>query len=120
MGDPSEVVNDVVHHERGRAGLEVFGAVGENAPDCHLLFFRIVFFTPRQHDTITAIHEAEMLCVPLLRLLLIRGLEEDPADADDSALLAHGCFPRLGLYRGSAHSDPTLQACGSFPTWRPD
>jgi hypothetical protein len=34
-----------------------------------------------------------MLCVPLLHLLLIRGLEEDPTDSDDSALLAHGCFP---------------------------
>src|SRR5262249_5612218 len=33
-----------------------------------------------------------MFCVPLLHGLLIRGLEEDPTDAEDSALLAHGCF----------------------------
>jgi hypothetical protein len=42
-----------------------------------------------------AIREAKMFCVPLLHLLLIRGLEEDTADAEDSALLAHGCFPFL-------------------------
>jgi hypothetical protein len=40
-----------------------------------------------------AIREAEMFCVPLLHLLPIRGLEEDTTDAEDSALLAHGCFP---------------------------
>src|SRR5262245_10483876 len=90
-----EVVDDVVHHERGWAGLEVFGVAGENVPDSHLLTFRIVFFTPRQHDTMAAIREAEMFCVPLLHLLLIRGLEEDTADAEDSAALAHGWFPFL-------------------------
>jgi hypothetical protein len=42
-----------------------------------------------------AIREAEMFCVPLLHGLLIRGLEEDTTDAEDSALLAHGCFPFL-------------------------
>jgi hypothetical protein len=42
-----------------------------------------------------AIREAEMFCVPLLHLLLVRGLEEDTADAEDSALLAHGFFPFL-------------------------
>jgi hypothetical protein len=90
-----EVVDDVVHHERSFAGLEVFGGAGENAPDCHLLTFRVVFFTPRKHDTMAAIREAEMFCVPLLHLLLIRGLEEDTADAEDPALLAHGCCPFL-------------------------
>src|SRR5438105_11771626 len=61
-----EVVDDVVHHERGWAGLEVSGVAGENAPDGHLLTFRVVFFTPWQHDTMAAIREAEMSCVPLL------------------------------------------------------
>jgi hypothetical protein len=42
-----------------------------------------------------AIREAQMFCVPLLHLLLIRRLEKDTADAEDSALLAHGCFPFL-------------------------
>ncbi len=41
-----EVVNDVVRHERGWAGHEVFGGVGENAPDCHLLFLQ----TPPKYD----------------------------------------------------------------------
>jgi len=41
------------------------------------------------------IREAEMFCVPLFHFLLIRGLEEDPTDAEDSALLAHGRFPFL-------------------------
>jgi hypothetical protein len=36
-----------------------------------------------------------MFCVPFLHLLLIRGLEEDPTDAEDSALLAHDCSPVL-------------------------
>jgi len=49
-----EVVDDVVQHERGCAGFEVFGVGGGNAPDCHLLTFRIVFFTPRQHDTLSS------------------------------------------------------------------
>src|SRR3974390_2482129 len=94
-----EVVDDVVQHERGWAGLEVFGVGGENAPDRHLLTFRIIFFTPRQSDTMAAIREAEMFCVPFLHLLLIRGLEEDTTDAEDSALLAHGCFPFLRFTR---------------------
>jgi hypothetical protein len=42
-----------------------------------------------------AIREAEMFCVPLLHLLLIRGLEEDSTDAENSAWLAHVCFPFL-------------------------
>jgi hypothetical protein len=41
-----------------------------------------------------SICEAEMFCVPLLHLLPIR-VEEDTTDAEDSALLAHGCFPFL-------------------------
>src|SRR5215469_14897837 len=99
-----EVIDDVVHHERGWARLEVAGVAGENAPDGHLLTFRLVFFTPRQQDTLAAIREAEMFCVPLLHLLLIRGLEEDTTDAEDAALLAHACFPFLCLYRGDAAS----------------
>jgi hypothetical protein len=39
-----------------------------------------------------AIRETQMFSVPLLHLLLIRGLEKDTADAEDSALLAHGVF----------------------------
>jgi peptide-methionine (R)-S-oxide reductase len=49
-----------------------------------------------------AIPEAEMLCVPLLHLLLIRGLEEDTTDAEDSALLAHGCYPFCDCTRGKS------------------
>src|SRR4029078_3432150 len=35
-----QVVDDVVHHERGWAGLEVSRVAREDAPDCHLLIFR--------------------------------------------------------------------------------
>src|SRR5262245_2455360 len=104
-----EVVDDVVHHERGWARLEVFGVARENAPDCHLLTFRIVFFTPRQHDTVAAIREAEMFSVPLLHLLLIRGFEEDTTDAEDSALLAHGCF----LFCCTGTTPLRLQPCSA-------
>src|ERR1700757_5236299 len=55
-----KVVDDVVHHERGWAGFEIFGVAGENAPDCHLLTFRIVFSTPREHHAMAAIRKAEM------------------------------------------------------------
>lgn len=34
-----EVIDDVVHHERGWARCEVAGVAGENAPDGHLLTF---------------------------------------------------------------------------------
>ena len=90
-------------------GLEVFGVAGENALDCHLVTFRIVFFTPRQHDTMAAIREAEMFCVPLLHLLLIRRLEEDTTDAEDSTLLAHGCSPFFLIVQGQCHFGSTLQ-----------
>src|SRR5439155_14331449 len=53
-----EVVDDVVHHERGWAWVEVGGVAGLNAPDRHPLTFRIVLFTPRQDDTMAAIREA--------------------------------------------------------------
>jgi len=36
-----------------------------------------------------AVREAEMFCIPLFHLLLIRGLEEETADPKDSAWLAH-------------------------------
>jgi hypothetical protein len=53
-----------------------------------------------------AIREAKMFCVPLLHLLPIRGLEEDTTDAEDSALLAHGCFPLFFDCTGAiAYSD---------------
>src|SRR5262245_33763438 len=90
-----EVVDDVVQHERGWARLEVLGVVGKDTPDRHVLTFRMVFFTSRQHDIMTATREAEMSCVPRLHFLLIRGLKEDPTDAEDLASLAHGCFPLL-------------------------
>src|SRR5262249_636045 len=54
------------------------------------------------HDApVAVIREAEMFRVPILRLLLIRRLEEDTADAEDSSLLAHGCFlsRKLGIIR---------------------
>ena len=33
-----------------------------------------------------AIRETEMFCIPLLHLLLVRGFEEDTADAEDSSM----------------------------------
>src|SRR5581483_11226764 len=88
-----EIVHDVVHHERRLARLEVLRVAREYAPDRHLLAVRVVLFPPRQDHAVPAVRETEMLRVPVLHLLLIRGLEEDPADTEDSALLAHGCVP---------------------------
>src|SRR5262249_17064922 len=60
-----------------------------------------------------AIREAEMLCVPLLHLLPIRGLEEDTTDAEDSALLAHDCFPRFDC---TGPMLLRLQPCSALPS----
>src|SRR5262245_38218410 len=105
-----QVVDDVVDHERSLAGLEVLGVARKNAPDGHLLAFGIVFFTPRQNDSMAAVGQAEMFPVPFLHLLLIGGFEEDAADAEDAAflssllasLLTHRCFPFCGMYGGNA------------------
>jgi hypothetical protein len=53
-----------------------------------------------------------MFCVPLLRLLLIRGLEEDTTDAKDSALLAHGLFSFLVIITGTMPL--WLEPCSAF------
>src|SRR5690242_531274 len=39
-----QVVHDVVHHERGLAGLEVLGVLREHGPDRHMLLVGVLFF----------------------------------------------------------------------------
>jgi hypothetical protein len=61
-----------------------------------------------------AIREAEMFCVPLLHLLLIRGLEEDTTDAEDSALAGSWLFSFSVIVQGQCRFGSNPAALSSL------
>jgi hypothetical protein len=72
-----EVVDDVVHHELGRARLEVRRVAGENAPDRHVLGVRVVLLPPGQHERVHGLRRrrpARMEAAPAGLYLRPRGV----------------------------------------------
>jgi len=73
------VVNAIVHHEAGAAGIEVLALARENAPSGAAGF--AVLLLPLEHLAVLRVNfDAEVLLIPLAKLLRIVRLEEDAAD----------------------------------------